>query len=334
MKPRQLTSLNIALVAILVSQITHAASLTWDANGTGAGQTNGGGSWLGANQWWNGSANGNWVDGSDAVFGGPSTAGGDVTLGTAISAGSITFNTFTGTYKLGTPGMTLTVNGGINKTATAAAVSLTASPIALGAAQTWTNNSSSAFTITVPTNNNGQLLTIDGSGTTNFGTATTSVISGSGGITYNGTGRLFLGAGQVPAHTYTGTTTLNGGVTMVSNNNLGTGDLVLNGGVIESYWTTNFTRPLGNDLANTTPEVRIIGGASGFGNNNGGNNVILNNSASYEAVWGEATEAGNAAATRSIPKTRASTFRTRSTSTAARAPSRRAPALREGPQQP
>jgi autotransporter-associated beta strand protein len=297
MKPRQLTSLNIALVAILVSQITHAASLTWDANGTGAGQTNGGGSWLGANQWWNGSANGNWVDGSDAVFGGPSTAGGDVTLGTAISAGSITFNTFTGTYKLGTPGMTLTVNGGINKTATAAAVSLTASPIALGAAQTWTNNSSSAFTITVPTNNNGQLLTIDGSGTTNFGTATTSVISGSGGITYNGTGRLFLGAGQVPAHTYTGTTTLNGGVTMVSNNNLGTGDLVLNGGVIESYWTTNFTRPLGNDLANTTPEVRIIGGASGFGNNNGGNNVILNNSASYEAVWGEANEAGNAAAT-------------------------------------
>lgn len=273
------------------------AQLQWDANGLTAGQTNGGAAWLGANLWWNGSANQTWTSGQNATFGGAATAGGAVTLASPTAVGSMTFNQFTGTYTLGTAGQALTINGGINKTATAAAVSMTASPITLGVAQTWTNNSSGAFTITVPVNNGGHLLTIDGNGTTNFGTATTSVISGAGGITYNGTGRLFLGAGQVPAHTYSGTTTLNGGVMMVSNNNLGTGDLVLDGGVIESYWTTNFTRPLGNDLANTTSELRIIGGVSGFGNNNGGNSVILGNNASFEAVWGAANEAGNTAAT-------------------------------------
>ncbi len=282
---------------VLCATLAQASALTWDANGTGAGQTNGIGDWLSANLWWNGSANQNWVSGLDAVFGGANTAGAAVTLSSPTAVGAITFNTFSGTYTLGNGGVPLTINGGINKTAAAAAVSLSASPIVLGAAQTWTNNSSGAFTITVPVNNGGNLLTIDGNGTTNFGTATTSVISGAGGITYNGTGRLFLGAGQVPAHTYSGTTTLNGGVTMVSNNNLGTGDLVLDGGVIEAYWTTNFTRPLGNDLANNTPEFRIIGGASGFGNNNGGNSVILGNNAGYEAVWGAADEAGNTAAT-------------------------------------
>ena len=274
-----------------------AAPLTWDSNGATAGQTNGGGSWFGSGLWWNGTANQDWVSDSDAIFGGANTNGGIVTLPGPTSVGSITFNTFTGTYTIGTAGQALAISGGINKTSGAAAVSLTASPITLGGAQTWTNNSAGAFNATAPVNNNGHLLTIDGNGTTNFGTATTGVISGAGGITYNGTGRLFLGAGQVPAHTYSGTTTLNGGVTMVSNNNLGTGDLVLDGGVIESYWTTNFTRPLGNDLANTTPEVQIVGGASGFGNNNGGNSIILGNNAGYEAVWGVANEAGNTAAT-------------------------------------
>ena len=69
---------------------------------------------------------------------------------------------------------------------------------------------------------------------------------------------------------------------MVSNNNLGPGNLLMNGGVIESYWTTNFTRALGSGVG----QVQITGGASGFGNNNGGNSVVLGNNANNEAVWG------------------------------------------------
>jgi autotransporter-associated beta strand protein len=292
MKIRLHRYISTPLVASLMCA-THAQTLTWDSNGTGTGQTNGGGAWLGTNLWYNGATNQNWVSGSNAVFGGPNTAGGGVTLPSATQVGSVTFNTFTGTYTLGTSGAALTINGGINKTATAAAVSLTASPITLGAAQTWTNNSSGAFTITVPVGNGGNLLTIDGNGTTNFGTATTSVISGAGGITYNGAGRLFLGAGSVPVHTYSGTTTLNNGVTMISGGNLGTGNLTMNGGVIESYWTTNFTQALGSGAG----QVQLTGGASGWGNNNGGNAVILGNNAANEAVWGAANEAGNVLAT-------------------------------------
>jgi autotransporter-associated beta strand protein len=280
---------HVFVMSCIFATASAHAQLTWDANGTASGQSNGAGDWLGSDRWWNGSANQNWVSGSNAIFGGPNTAGGAVTLPSATGVGSINFNTFTGTYTLGTAGNLLTINGGINKTSAAAAVSLTASPIALGAPQTWTNNSSGAFNITVPVDNGGNLLTFDGNGTTNFGTASTSVISGAGGITYNGTGRLFLGAGQTPPHTYSGTTTLNGGVTMVSNNNYGPGNLTLNGGVIESYWTTNFTRSLGSGAS----QVQLIGGASGFGNNNGGNSVILGNNASTEVVWGADNESGN-----------------------------------------
>ena len=80
------------------------AQLTWDANGTGSGRTNGGGAWLGTNLWWNGATNQNWVSGSNAIFGGPNTAGGAVTLASPTAVGSITFNTFTGTYTLGSAG--------------------------------------------------------------------------------------------------------------------------------------------------------------------------------------------------------------------------------------
>ena len=99
------------------------------------------------------------------------------------------------------------------------------------------------------------------------------------------TGRLFFGSGgTVPVHTYSGTTTLSGGVTLVSGNNLGTGNLVINGGVVEDYYRTNFVRGLGTGSG----QVQITDGASGFGNNNGGSSVIFGNNASNEAVWGSA----------------------------------------------
>lgn len=259
------------------------SALTWDANGTGSGQTNGGGAWLGANLWWNGAANQSWVAGSDAIFGGPNTAGGAVSLASPTSVGSITFNTFTGTYTLGTLATPLTVNGGIANNSAAGVVSLTASPVILGAGQTWTNQSTGTTIARAGVDNAGHTLTIDGTGGTTFD-QTAAILTGSGGLTKSGTGRLTLGAGgSVPAHNYSGTTTLNGGVTMVSNNNFGPGNLVLNGGVIESYWATHFTRGLGPGNG----QVQIPGGESGFSLNGAtGLSVILGNNAGTEVVWG------------------------------------------------
>lgn len=283
MKNQHNPFIRFALTILLVGPFAQAASLTWDANGTGSGQTNGGGAWLGANLWWNGSANQSWVVGSDAVFGGPNTAGGAVTLASATSVGSITFNTFTGTYTLGTLATPLTVNSGITNNSSAGVVSLTASPIVLGASQTWANHSTGTTLARSGVDTAGHTLTINGTGGTSLD-GTTAIMTGSGGLTKDGTGRLILGSGgNVPAHNYSGTTTLNGGVTMVSNNNLGSGNLVLSGGVIESYWATNFTRGLGTGNG----QVQIPGGESGFSLNGAtGMSVIFGNNASTEVEWG------------------------------------------------
>jgi hypothetical protein len=130
------TSRLFTIVFSASAALAPAAPLTWDSNGATTGQTNGGGSWFGSGLWWNGTANQDWVSDSDAIFGGTNTNGGIVTLPGPTSVGSITFNTFTGTYTIGTAGQALAISGGINKTSGAAAVSLTASPITLGGAQT------------------------------------------------------------------------------------------------------------------------------------------------------------------------------------------------------
>ncbi len=262
--------------------VVSALTLTWDSNGAVAGQTNGAGDWQGAVLWWDGVANQAWTAGSNAIFGGPNTAGGAVTLASPTSVNAMTFNQFTGTYTLGTAGQTLAVNGGINKTSTSGAVTII-SPVTLGIEQIWANHSANALTMSATLDNGGNTLIIDGSGTSNFGNIASSVISGSGGITMNGTGRLLLGGGAVPVHAYSGTTTLNAGVTMISNNNLGTGNLTLNGGSVETYWASNFTRALGSGPG----QVQITGGASGFAlNGNTGASVIFGNNAAIEAVWG------------------------------------------------
>ncbi len=95
-------------------------SLTWDANGTAAGQTDGGGSWLTADQWWNGSANQNWFDGSNVQFGHGGN-GGTVTVGT-IAAGSVLMDNFSGTYTLANG--TLTQSGGFTLGANAGQVTM------------------------------------------------------------------------------------------------------------------------------------------------------------------------------------------------------------------
>lgn len=258
------------------------APLRWDANTSTAGAQDGGGIWTNPSQWWTGTDNVTWPSGSDAIFGNSGT-GGIVGLASPTSVGSIDFESFSGTYTMGTNGQTLTINKGINKSATSAAVIL-ASQIALGGDQTWFLDGGN---FTQSTANNATIdlgshtLTIENNVGANLNRAP---ISGTGDIIKNGPGRLVLGANPAAAHTFEGGLTLNDGVTMIHNNNIGSGNLTMNGGVLEYYWNSTFSRSLGSG----TGQAQIMGSASGFSQNGGGQSltVSINNNNNYEVVWG------------------------------------------------
>jgi autotransporter-associated beta strand protein len=202
--------------SLVSSSVELLHSLTWDANGIVAGQTNGAGDWLDNNQWWDDSNNRDWISGLNAVFGGSNTEAGAVTLASPTTVHSLIFSTFTGTYTLGTPGQTLAVNGGIQMTSSSAAVALL-SPIALGAAQTWTNHSTAGF---IAGNNNQAIdlgshaLTLGGAGNFFFNTAddTGITLTGSGNLIKEGSGTFALGG----ANTYDGAITVNQGKLLIT----------------------------------------------------------------------------------------------------------------------
>jgi autotransporter-associated beta strand protein len=199
----------VAAIAIGLAVPAGAATLTWDANGLGDGQPDGGGAWLGTGQWWDGSANQDWVFGSDANFGNGG-AGGAVTLASPTAVGLLTMNAFTGTYTLGTAGSTITLNTGIIMNS-GAGIATIISPVTLGGAQSWTNNSLSLLTVgAAAVNIGGNLLTIDGSGNTTI----SGVIggTGAGGITKTGTGSLTLSA----SNTFAGQLSVQNGTLAIS----------------------------------------------------------------------------------------------------------------------
>jgi M6 family metalloprotease-like protein len=268
--------------SIISSTLTIIATLTWDANDVAEGQANGAGEWLGSNLWWSGTTNLNWVSGSNAVFGGPSTAGDSVTLASPTTVNFLTFDTFTGTYTLGTVGNMITLNGGIAKNPESGSVTIV-SPITLDGSQTWTNNSTDVLNTGNGNNlinNAGFDLTVDGTGTTNFGVIynAATALAGSGDLVKNGSGRL--NAGGLNSG-FSGAVTINGGVLQAYNDGgaLGNGNLTLTGGVLSFYWGTAYSRPLGPG----TGEVQILGGESGFaGAETTGPSVSLG----ITVVWG------------------------------------------------
>lgn len=185
-------------------------SLTWDANGTAALQTDGGGGWTSPGQWWNGSTNVAWESGRVAIFGNGS-AGGAVTLANPTTIYSLTFNSFTGTYTLGTSGQTMTLNNGMTANAGSGAITIV-SPLTLGAAQSWTNNSTALLSIGPDAiTNGGFLLSVGGTGNTTVSGA----IGGAGGLTKSGAGTLRLSGSS----SYGGATTVSNGTLVLSNAN-------------------------------------------------------------------------------------------------------------------
>jgi autotransporter-associated beta strand protein len=212
MKPRRILSvarlsfaLASAIAALLAAPAAYATTLTWDATAGGA-IDDGAGAWLGAGLWNNGAPSATWTSGDDAIFGNGGT-GGAVTLASPTTVKSLTFNSFSGTYTLGTAGRAITLNNGITMNSGAGIVSII-SPITLGAAQSWTNNDDSLLT-TGGVTNGGFVLTIGGTGNTTV----SSAINGSGGLTKNGTGTLTLSAASFG---YTGLTTVNAGTLLAT----------------------------------------------------------------------------------------------------------------------
>ncbi len=269
------------MTAIASTTVRLGISLAWDANGTGANQTDGAGAWLSANQWRDGSTNRSWISGAAVSIGNGGT-GGSVSLGSPTTAASLAFNAFTGTYTLGSSGQALTVNSGITKNSGSGIATL-ASPVILGGPQTWTNNSSADLSVSGGLNNAGHTLTIAGSGSTALNT-NSNIISGAGGIIMNGTGRLTLGSNPGPTHTYSGPTTINNGALLISNNLPG-GNLTITGGYLDFYFGGTFSRALGSSAG----QVRVTGGTSGFSNNGStGGTIRFNNNAATEIVWGSA----------------------------------------------
>ena len=252
-------------------------NLNWDANVSSANQQDGGGTWFNANQWRDNGVNSNWISGSTANFG-VNGNGGVVTLGANTTVGALLFNSFNGTYTISGGGV-LTLNSGLTNNSSSGAVTLS-NPLILGGPQTWGGTSTGALTITGGVNNNGHNLTINVNGTVTMHAAA-NVISGGGGLTKGGSGTLLMGSGTVPAHSYSGPTTINGGVVMF-NANKTAGNMTLNNAMLTDYYrtTTSFSGGLGTG----SNQIQIYGD-SGFGGGNGNSTWRIGTSGSV-LTWG------------------------------------------------
>jgi len=115
----------VTAMAMMVANVAQAqANLTWDSNGTTSTAPNprdGAGTWLNANMWWDGAANVTWTAGDNATIGNGG-AGGAISLGGNVTAGTIGFTSFTGTYTIQGASQTLSHSGGITIDASAGSV--------------------------------------------------------------------------------------------------------------------------------------------------------------------------------------------------------------------
>ena len=273
--------------------------------------------WDGPSASWN--LNTNWTTAAGAATPDPGAAPGSaddtifnrtgqngnitVTLDANQAAQSLTFNSTGGvtfrannaavttarTLSIGTGGITVAANAGVvtfgNNSGTNGIVNL-----ALTGNQTWTNNKA-ASTVTAEVeslklatgniNYGANTFTIDGTGVTGFTGAT---ITGSGNFIKNGAGTVVFsaGTGDNVAAGFTGNIFLNGGVARFQNtNNLGSGNININGGILEGRFGQTLTRTQGT-LAN---QIQITGGVSGF-SGQGGTGTTFNIGA---ITWGSAT---------------------------------------------
>jgi len=298
MKPRRKLFSLLAFAGsslIAASSAFAQTSYWWDSNSTTAGFGNTTGIW-GTNTFWSTSSDGSGATANTTITGADTVNFGTATLNYAsgtvgVAAGGVTVGGIvmgagqTQSISLGTSGNAITIyGGGITKNTGSAQLSMIG-PVILGAAQTWTNNSSTNLSTPDGTtnfiNNGGFNLTVDGTGTTVFGILNpgTQSISGSGALIKNGTGTLQIGGNNTA---FSGNITVNNGTLYYGDNvgALGTGNINITNGIIEGRWDS----PLSRNQGSGAGQIQITGGVSGFSN---GRNVIYAMGAS--ATWGSAT---------------------------------------------
>lgn len=119
----------------------------------------------------------------------------------------------TGSLTFGSGTSTLTLNGisgiGIQLNAGTGTVNTNTAKFALGASQSWLNNSTNAFTVGGTINLSTFALTMDGSGASTL----SQVISGTGSLTKSGAGTLTLSG----TNTYFGGTAISAGTVKINN---------------------------------------------------------------------------------------------------------------------
>lgn len=274
----------LVLVAGLLVGSAQADTLTWD-NTAGGAINDGAGAWLGAGLWNNGSPSITWTSGADAIFGVGGT-GGAVTLASPTTVNSLTMNAFGGTYTLGTAGQAITLTTGITKNASGAGALTIISPLSLGGAQTWLNNSSANINMQAATTLNGN-LTIDGSGITAFNAAA-SIIGGTGDLIKNGTGHINHDA-ATPAHTFTGNVIVNGGsIGCQSFTFLNGRNTKLTNGYLGGRHNSGYTWSSG--LGTGANQIQITGGTSGLSGEGSSSSTFQIGGAGSTLVWGASGE--------------------------------------------
>jgi autotransporter-associated beta strand protein len=278
---------------LAATSLTHAATLTWDANGATVGLTDGAGAWDTATElkWWTGSTNVDWTSGGSAIFGNGTTASigtANVTLAAPTTVASLTIRYFNGTYGLGTSTEAITLNTGITRIGGQGGTLNINSPLVLAGAQTWTNNSVGTINLNAATTLNGA-LTIDGEGVINS-TATAAVIGGSGNIIKNGTGQFnFSAGGTPPTHTFTGDIVVNGGSIGFQNSGVLTGRSVhLTNGYLGGRYGSGFTWSDG--LGEGVNQLRITDGISGLSGEGSVGSTFQIGTAGSTLIWGESGE--------------------------------------------
>jgi autotransporter-associated beta strand protein len=176
------------------------SALTWNATASSSGPLDGSGTWAdlsagGNTNWWN-AGNVQWNNAAPgiAIFGANNGAAGTVTLGSAITAGGINFNVpGSGNYTLAGGGNTLTLNGYISASNSAAV----SAPVNLASPGTF--NVAAGQTLTVSgliSGTNGNSLAINGPGTVSLtGQNNSGTSAGMAGAVMVNSGTMLLNSG-------------------------------------------------------------------------------------------------------------------------------------------